>query len=117
MHAGLVARDSSARWILLSSMLNKRYLLNEWHLTRHADMVASTMEASISRHSNRGPLHPPEATSSSDKIGTAETLGPVVLVRGKDCCFQCAIDSSLKHRRDRPVGLALYFSTGRLCFI
>lgn len=122
VHAGLVARDSSARWILLSDILNKWYLLNERHLTKHADMAASTMEASIGSRTNRGPLYPPERTSSSDKTGATETPGPVGLVRGRTCCFQCATATSLRHRRDRHVGLVLklmlaHFSTGRLCFI
>lgn len=106
VHAGLVAGDSSARWILLSSMLTEWYLLNEWYRTKQAEMAAMTAGLSSGGRSSRGFLHPSEEPNSSD-TGAMETPGPVVFVRGKDCCFQCAIETALRHRRGRHVGLVL----------
>lgn len=104
VHAGLVAGDSSARWILLSSMLTKWHLLNEWHLPKQ---VPSTTEVSSGNPTSRGYWDSSQEPCSSDKTGATETSGPVVFVRGNGCCFQCAINRALHQRRGRHVGLVL----------
>lgn len=98
VHAGLVAGDSSARWMLLSSMLSKWILLKNLPQFQPGGRF------------NRHPLQPSEDLNPAEmtlKTDGAETPEPVVFVRGKECCFQCAINTALSRRRGRHVGLVL----------
>ncbi|MCJ1462593.1 hypothetical protein MMC07_001195 [Pseudocyphellaria aurata] len=109
VYAGLVAGNSSARWILLCNMLsqNNWRLLKEWYPVKKDYVAASPTIGSTKSRSHGGPLNNSGDSQLLGEKDPIEAPGPVVFVRGKDCCFQCAIETALKGRRGRPVGLVL----------
>lgn len=114
VHAGLVAGDSSARWILLGSMLTWQVLMRENTAGSAAERENEAGEENISMlndsvgrqkdGSYRDGMLVPEPTFSPP---TKKPPGPAVLLRGTDCCFQCAIDIAQRYRQGRHVGLVL----------
>lgn len=54
VHAGLVARDSSSQWMLLTCMLTKWHPLNEWHLPKQVPSITEGSGGSCTSH---GPLY------------------------------------------------------------
>ncbi|MCJ1424475.1 hypothetical protein MMC29_002363 [Sticta canariensis] len=114
VHAGLVAGDSSARWILLGSMLTWKVLVRENTAGSAAERGNEAGEENISMlndsvgrqmdGSYRDGMLVPEPTFLPP---AKQPPGPTVLLRGTDCCFQCAIDIAQKYRQGQHVGLVL----------
>jgi len=82
VHAGLVAGNSSARWILLQAF-------QDWFL--------------ISRHLKRPPRKWGTLKRSPRKCGTDGT----VVLRGGDCCLRCALEMARNMRNGGTIGLIL----------
>lgn len=114
VHAGMVAGDSSARWILLASMLEWEILIREdtaGSVTEREDEAGQEDTHSLDnwmRRQNDGSYRDgmlaPEPTFT---LPPKPPPGPTVLLRGTDCCFQCAIDIAHSYCQGQHVGLVL----------
>lgn len=114
LHAGSVAGDSSARWILLGSMLTWKILMREdtaGSVTEREDKAKQEDTTSlhdwtrrIEDGSYRDGMLAPEPTFT---LPPKQPPGPTVLLRGTDCCFQCAINIAQSYCQGQHVGLVL----------